>query len=442
MININPVLSSDNPRLLSDSQVVKESISASRDVQREPHGNSRELDGYLFLRVSGCELPEEVVRVNISGLNLNSVNAVELSLFTNVSEIVADDNQFTLEHLSIFEELQRLSLMNNRIVNLVTSANFCLPKLEHLDLSLNRIRDLEFLSQLENLRTLSLAKNALEAIPYEFVELRQLQSLDLSFNKISEETALDMWSILSAMPALRQVNLSNNKISTIQEPRSVLQKMSLHKLDLSDNLLGTEFDVVCLANLGALGSLNLCGNHCVVNREKIRKSFEVLLTVKISFSHPKTQKFKSNANSHSGAHYSQIPLERIYADKENLDGQRDLFGFAIGKADLVDPSQVNENIQNQGEGLKANHSKGFNIKSGFYGRPSAFTSKAVFMTETSPIISSELSAMSRREIKSTISALGNDELVAITAKYLNGHTPDRRMDTNSCFKVLSNYFAI
>ena len=83
-----------------------------------------------------------------------------------------------------------------------------------------------------------------------------------------------MWNILSLIPTLRHVLLSNNQISTIQEPRSCLQRMMIQKLDLSNNTLSAEFDIICLTNLGALGVLNLSGNHCVVNRETIRKAFK------------------------------------------------------------------------------------------------------------------------------------------------------------------------
>ncbi len=428
--------------MASPSKPIERTHSVGRRKPKDAIGNSSELDGYLFLKVSGCELPEEVIKVNITGHNLTSTNANELMLFSNVSEIIADDNFLTLEQMSIFENLQRLSFMNNRIKYLQPRLQLNLPKLEHLDLSLNKIRNLENLGALTGLKTLSLAKNSLTNIPFDLIDLYQLHTLDLSFNDISEESALDMWTVLSMMPTLRFVFLANNKISTIQEPRSVLQRMNLLKLDLSSNQLSNEFDVVCLTNLGALNMLNLSGNHCIIYRESIRKAFDVALGATVVFSLEKSISIRNIKRSQQAIHYSTIPLEKITSDRPNLEGQRDLFGFAIGKEDLI--KQIDE-VDNENHSQKTNGKPGsvraFNIKSGFYGQSNPFTGKKLFMTEGPNKSTQSNSSNLRREIKKAAGMLGNQELLALTRQYLAGHCLDKKTDTNTCYKFLSNYFA-
>lgn len=429
-------------KTMSPSKLIEATRSVGKRKTREDDGNSNELDGYLFLKVSGCELPDEVIKVNISGYSLTSINPTELSLFTNVSDIIADDNCLSLEHMAIFENLQRLSIMNNRIEYLEPRVHLNLPKLEHLDLSLNKIKNLENIGALTGLKTLSLAKNSLTNIPYELVDLYQLQTLDLSFNNISEESALEIWTILSMMPTLRFVFLSNNKISTIQEPRSVLQRMNLLKLDLSSNLLSNEFDVVCLTNMGGLSVLNLSGNHCVIYRESIRKAFDVALGTNVLFNLDKSNSMRNLKRSQHVLHYSNIPLERIANDRPNLEGQRDLFGFAIGKEDLI--KQIDES-ENENQSQKTNGKpvsvRAFNIKSGFYGNPSSFTGKRLFMTEGPQNTLQSNSSNLRKEIKKAAGMMGNQELLAMTRQYLTGYYLDKKSDTNTCIKFLSNYFA-
>lgn len=416
--------------------------SRSRKKIKANEGNSSELDGYLFLKLSGCELPDEVIKVNITGYNLLSTNPNELSLFTNVSEVIADDNFLSLEQMAIFENLQRLSLMNNRIEYLEPRARLNLPKLEHLDLTLNKIKNLENLCALTGLKTLSLARNGLSAIPYDLVDLSQLQTLDLSFNNISEESALDMWAIFSMMPALRFLFLSNNKISTIQEPRSVMQQMKLLKLDLSSNLLTNQFDVACLINLGALNVLNLSGNHCVINREAIRKSFDLALGANVIFNLDKSKSTHNLKRSQHALHYSNIALEKVASDRPNLEGQRDLFGFAIGKEDFIKQTDEspNENSLQQANGKPA-LVRGFNIKSGFYGQHTPFKGKRVFMTEGPTTTTQTNSANLRRDIRKAAGAIVNKQLLLLTRQYLSGHLLEKKADTNSCFKFLTNYFA-
>lgn len=91
-----------------------------------------------------------------------------------------------------------------------------LSRLEHLDLSHNRLTEIKDLFQFEvhpnKLKNLSLAYNAIEELPsYVFDELSSLTELDLSYNLISDLTEEPFFNLTN----LRVLRLNNNRIKDL-----------------------------------------------------------------------------------------------------------------------------------------------------------------------------------------------------------------------------------
>lgn len=55
------------------------------------------MDGYKLLILSKCELPNEVISINISDKNFVSVNKTEISFFENLNNLIADFNELKIE---------------------------------------------------------------------------------------------------------------------------------------------------------------------------------------------------------------------------------------------------------------------------------------------------------------------------------------------------------
>ena len=119
-----------------------------------------------------------------------------------------------------------------------------LKNITSLDLSFNSISDCSFLGKLENLTSLDLRNNSISDCSF-LSELKNLISLDLSFNSISD------CSFLGELKSLTSLDLSGNRIRNIPflgEPKS------LTSLDLSFNSIS---DCSFLGELKSLTSLNL-----------------------------------------------------------------------------------------------------------------------------------------------------------------------------------------
>lgn len=187
--------------------------------------------------------------------------------------------------------LERLDLSVNNIWSL-PEASFCtLHSLEFLNLTRNRIRDLEKFRfgstpthQLcgTNLKVLDLSNNSIDSLPPAvFSKLTRLQNLNLQGNAISfiADHALDGLTSLSSLnladnklvtlpPELfsdtrevRELHLQNNSINVLA-PGLFNDLTELIILDLADNELTDEWiNTATFAGLLRLVVLNLANNH-------------------------------------------------------------------------------------------------------------------------------------------------------------------------------------
>lgn len=107
------------------------------------------------------------------------------------------------------------------------------------------------------LTELLLAYNRLDRIPTKTLnEMKKLQNLDLSKNKISAIKQISFGGSSGASATLKKVNLAGNLLQRITDPASFSRMNSLLQLDLSYNQLNTLNDNVFLY-LKNLSLLNL-----------------------------------------------------------------------------------------------------------------------------------------------------------------------------------------
>ena len=128
--------------------------------------------------------------------------------------------------------MRSLSLSNNQLTRLVNDALSGLESLEQLHVDNNLLEELEeqLLAHLSRLSLLDLSRNRLLAIPQTLRFLRNLKSIDLSGNYISDlESSPNL-------PQLWRLNLSGNKIVNVSST-SLAGMAGLQILDMSNNLV-------------------------------------------------------------------------------------------------------------------------------------------------------------------------------------------------------------
>ena len=105
------------------------------------------------------------------------------------------------------EKYQKINLSNNLLTEI--SEFFIFPKLIYLDLSFNQIQRLENFSPLSELEILILSNNYIRDIYKSLFPLRKLQHLDLSKNKIDMENS-SIISVLKENKELFSLLLKDN----------------------------------------------------------------------------------------------------------------------------------------------------------------------------------------------------------------------------------------
>lgn len=131
-----------------------------------------------------------------------------------------------------------------------------LKKLKELSIN-GEFKGIKALGKLHNLKRLSLINCNLAEIPLEFMALKKLWRLNLSENNFKDLAKLNkLGYILSALPRLKELDLSDCDISDLPDSFANLQR--LERLDLSQNSLQNLNHIVSvLAKLPRLTHLNL-----------------------------------------------------------------------------------------------------------------------------------------------------------------------------------------
>lgn len=170
-----------------------------------------------------------------------------------------------LTFLNLMTQLKKLVLTRNSIYIIETSTPFfLLENLEYLDLSYNRLREIDDLLVFEtmpnNLTFLSLAHNAIKELPRNaFEDLTSLRVLDLSYNYISDISE----EYFNNLTMLEMLNLENNTIKSLNSALNNLD--NLVHLFLRGNQLHN-IDERSVSRIQQLKTFDISANH--LNRLK------------------------------------------------------------------------------------------------------------------------------------------------------------------------------
>ena len=246
------VLHSKNPFKIKQAK-----IRLERRTKKEP------LDGVTILQICKCELPEEVLKLNISGKGYSSIFQTDLKYFTNILEADISDNYLGIDDMEVLINLNKLTAHNNLLQHIQISEN-ALPCLEELDLGFNNLsqESLMALPHLQRLKRLSVAGNNIEMIPPQMAELENLRYLDLSHNFLnSDQKAASLWRTLADFRGLSELVLSNNQLKGIHTEKLEAGDFEfLEILDFRNNAVDDQLKLICSRNFTNLKRLLVTNN--------------------------------------------------------------------------------------------------------------------------------------------------------------------------------------
>ncbi|XP_011481756.1 X-ray radiation resistance-associated protein 1 isoform X2 [Oryzias latipes] len=183
------------------------------------------LDALFLLQLHCVDDPSQICSVDISEQKLNSVKPEGFQVFENIAYIDASINSLSLGSFSCFPSLRELNLSLNRIQNLdLDSADF--HHLQVLNLSYNSLspESLISLSGLSSLKVLHLTGNGLHHLP------PNLSSSDQDPTEMSSEQERKHFESLEVLI------LDDNKLSSVVF-YSLVNLKRLKHLNLQKNLI-------------------------------------------------------------------------------------------------------------------------------------------------------------------------------------------------------------
>ena len=170
----------------------------------------------------------------LSSPPLNSLKI--LNLQKNLISFFVDLNLLKLEELDLsYNNFNHNMMTTNNNNNVKKSLYINLPSLKKLNLSNNKIEDINLLSKfkIDSLKDLKLNNNDIENITVlNKVSFRKLRSINLSNNKISD---ISIFAELSFCNNIENINVMNNEIVNI----NILRNISLPRLK-TFNLLNND----------------------------------------------------------------------------------------------------------------------------------------------------------------------------------------------------------
>ncbi|XP_042456065.1 brassinosteroid LRR receptor kinase BRI1-like [Zingiber officinale] len=238
-------------------------------------GNSQSLQSWDRLR-SPC---------SFAGVTCDSSGSVAALALQRVP-LVVDFGAFSSSILSL-EGLQRLSLHDVNLTGTL-SGYVCGSQLVEMDLSGNGLRGsladvFTFAAVCAGLKSLNLSRNSFGNGPTAtdnapVLAALEIETLDLSFNKLSEE--YELRGLLSNLGSLRRLDLVGNRLSGGLP--SVVNCSYLQRLDLSSTGLSGEVGADVFTDCLSLTFLNLSANHFTGRLPSSLSSCASLTTLSLS----------------------------------------------------------------------------------------------------------------------------------------------------------------
>jgi len=231
--------------------------------------------------------------------NIKNLEFINSNAFSNLQEINLQKNQISYFVDIIHYKLEKLDLSYNNLTrNMIKSEileNFdtnssvrlskilslVFPRLKYLNLSHNKIQNINLLSQFNSgeLKELELSYNEIKNIDaFGFVSFGKLKRLNLSFNKIEE---LNVFEKLAFCNNIEEINLMNNEIVNL----NVLRDASLPKLKIL-NLLNNDVNDYSVLRLIYFPKLEtLYAFPIQLDPDKYDKNSEIFINFKNSCKH-------------------------------------------------------------------------------------------------------------------------------------------------------------
>ncbi|XXQ34126.1 U2A'/phosphoprotein 32 family A C-terminal domain-containing protein [Plasmodiophora brassicae] len=210
---------------------------------------------------SGGKDHRTITVLDAKGRNFAELDDIsELQL---LKRVVLDNNEITsLAGLKDNTDLESVSARNNAIseVNPADMAGW--TRLVFLDLSHNKLTQLEALPRFEHLRALLLNNNALRTLP-KLAGLPALKKVMVSHNQLE---TLD-WCLWASLQSLEALSASGNLLKTL--PSSMSKLHSLTNLRLNRNRFTTV--PACIAQMSRLALLDL-GNNRIATLDSLRET--------------------------------------------------------------------------------------------------------------------------------------------------------------------------
>ncbi len=172
----------------------------------------RILDGFALLESSGLGFPEDSRKACLTGMGYSSVVEEDLLFFIGLVYLDVSDNLFDFNSFEKLPRLKELRIVCNNIEEIGDITGY--QSLRSLDISYNKLtqESVLALSMIQNLQELDLSGNNLMTLPSQLELFCNLERLALEHNKLSgNEIFLD----LSRIPRLRELDLAFNMLSCI-----------------------------------------------------------------------------------------------------------------------------------------------------------------------------------------------------------------------------------
>ncbi|XP_055620395.1 nephrocan-like [Toxorhynchites rutilus septentrionalis] len=207
------------------------------------------------ITLMGCN---KLKQLNVSSNQLIHMDWEPASGLRELEQVDVSNN--LLPALTISRYLKKIIARNNHIHKLTTDAGSFIFMVEYLDVSRNRLNNIDTLARFAKLIHIDLSYNRLLSVDFAlFKHMHSLRELNLANNNIFEVATSDHKPI-----TLSLVDLSNNELTRLfaNDSKGI---SSTEKLLLENNFL-VSFEVTKgLANFPRMRSISLGGNDWVCN---------------------------------------------------------------------------------------------------------------------------------------------------------------------------------